>query len=151
AACGRAEVLMRLAPVVQDGVRVRVDYERADGERAERRLEPQRVLSMGGRWYLFAWDLDREDWRTFRLDRMHAVHASTFPITERPTPDIEAVVRESITTGGYSKTATVRVLAPFEEVAPHVPARAGTVTADGPAPCSLRAGSRCTGPGWAPR
>lgn len=137
----RSEVLMRLATAVRDGVRVRVDYERADGERAERRLEPQRVLSMEGRWYLFAWDLDREDWRTFRLDRMHAVHASTFPITERPTPDIEAVVRESITTGGYAQAATVRVLAPFEEVAPHVPARAGTVTADGPAACILRAGA----------
>ena len=132
---------MSLASAVRDGVRVRVDYERADGERAERRLEPQRVLSVEGRWYLFAWDLDREDWRTFRLDRMHAVHASTFPIAERPTPDIEAVVRESITTGGYAHAATVRILAPFEAVAPHVPARAGTVTADGPDACILRAGA----------
>src|SRR5699024_6471192 len=64
-----------------------------------------------------------------------------FPITERPTPDSEAVVRESITTGGYAQAATVRILAPFEEVAPHVPARAGTVTADGPAACILRAGA----------
>src|SRR5699024_12811221 len=94
----RPEVRMTLATAVRDVVRVRVDYGRADGERAERRLEQQRVLSVEGRWYLFAWDLDREDWRTFRLDRMHAVHASTFPIAERPTPDIEAVVRESITT-----------------------------------------------------
>src|SRR5699024_2245334 len=67
----RSEVLMSLASAVRDGVRVRVDYERADGERFERRLEPYRVLSVEGRWYLFAWDLAREDWRTFRLDRMH--------------------------------------------------------------------------------
>ena len=141
AAGTRSEVLMTLASAVRDGVRVRVDYERADGERGERRLEPYRVLSMEGRWYLFAWDLGREDWRTFRLDRMHAVHASTFAITQRPAPDIEAAVRESITVGGYSRAATVRILAPLEEVAPRVPARAGTVTADGPGACILRAGA----------
>ncbi|ATG56218.1 DNA-binding protein [Brachybacterium ginsengisoli] len=137
----RSEVLMTLATAVRDGVRVRVDYERADGERAERRLEPHRVLSMEGRWYLFAWDLDREDWRTFRLDRMLAVHASTFAFTPRPTPDIEAAVRESITVGAYPHSVTVRILAPLEEIAPQVPARAGTVTADGPDACVLRAGA----------
>lgn len=137
----RSEVLMTLATAVRDGVRVRTDYERADGERTERRLEPHRVLSMEGRWYLFAWDLDREDWRTFRLDRMHAVHASTFTITPRPTPDIEAAVRESITVGAYPRAVTVRILAPLAEIAPKVPARAGTVTADGPEACVLRAGA----------
>ncbi|HLS72925.1 MAG TPA: YafY family protein [Actinomycetaceae bacterium] len=137
----RSEVLMALASAVRDGVRVRVDYERADGERFERRLEPYRVLSVEGRWYLFAWDLDREDWRTFRLDRMHEVHASTFTFTPRPTPDIEQTVRESITVGVYTQAATVRILAPLEEVAEKVPARAGTVTADGDAACILRAGA----------
>ena len=137
----RSEVLMALASAVRDRVRVRVDYERADGVRGERRLEPYRVLSMEGRWYLFAWDLGREDWRTFRMDRMHAVHPSTFPIGERPVPDIEAEVRESITVGGYPRTATVRIVAPLEEVAPRVSARAGTVTADGPEACILRAGA----------
>ncbi|WP_299301449.1 YafY family protein [uncultured Brachybacterium sp.] len=137
----RAEVLLALATAVRDRRRIRVDYEKLGGERGERRLEPHRVLSVEGRWYLFAWDLDREDWRTFRLDRMHAVHPSTFTITERPTPDIEATVRESITVGGYRAAATVRILAPFEEVAPQVPARSGTVTADGPGACILRAGA----------
>ena len=137
----RSEVLMALASAVRDGVRVRVDYERADGERFERRLEPYRVLSVEGRWYLFAWDLEREDWRTFRLDRMHEVHASTFTFTPRPTPDIEQTVRESITVGVYTQAATVRILAPLEEVAEKVPARAGTVTADGDAACILRAGA----------
>lgn len=137
----RSEVLTALATAVRDRVRVRVDYVRADGERAERRLEPYRVLSVEGRWYLFAWDLVREDWRTFRLDRMGEVHVSTFPLAERPTPDIEQAVRESITVGGYATAATVRILAPFDQVAPQVPARSGTVTADGPQACILRAGA----------
>src|SRR5699024_6968981 len=136
----RSEVLMSLASAVRDGVRVRVDYERADGERFERRLEPYRVLSVEGRWYLFAWDLAREDWRTFRLDRMHEVHASTFTFTPRPTPDIEQTVRESLTVGVYTHAATVRILARAEQVAALVPARAGTITADGQDTCILRAG-----------
>lgn len=137
----RSEVLLSLVTAVRDAVRVRVDYERADRERFERRLEPRRVLSMEGRWYLFAWDLDREDWRTFRLDRMHAVHASTLPIVDRPTPDIEAAVRESITVGGYRAACTVRILAPYAQVAPWISARTGTLEADGEEACVLRAGS----------
>ncbi|AXK46756.1 helix-turn-helix transcriptional regulator [Brachybacterium saurashtrense] len=136
-----AAVLTALATAVRDRVRVRVDYVRADGERAERRLEPYRVLSVEGRWYLFAWDLDREDWRTFRLDRMGTVQVSTFTISERTAPDIEQAVHESITVGGYAAAATVRILAPAEEIAPRIPARAGTVTADGPGACLLRAGA----------
>lgn len=137
----RSEVLIALASAVRDGVRVRVDYERADGERFERRLEPYRVLSVEGRWYLFAWDLDREDWRSFRLDRMHEVHASTFTFTPRPTPDIEQTVRESITVGAYVQETTVRILRPAEEVATMVSARAGTLTPDGDSACILRAGA----------
>ena len=137
----RSEVLMALATAVRDGVRVRLDYERADGERFERRIEPYRVLSVEGRWYLFAWDLDREDWRTFRLDRMHAVHPSTFTFAARETPDIEHAVRESITVAGYRAACTVRILAPYAQVAPMISARTGTLEADGEEACLLRAGA----------
>ena len=137
----RSEVLMALATAVRDGVRVRLDYERADGERFERRIEPYRVLSVEGRWYLFAWDLEREDWRTFRLDRMHAVHPSTFTFAARETPDIEHAVRESITVAGYRAACTVRILAPYAQVAPMISARTGTLEADGEDACVLRAGA----------
>lgn len=136
-----AAVLIALATAVRDGLRVRLDYEKWDGERGERRIEPRRVLSVDGRWYLFAWDLDREDWRTFRLDRMHMVHPSTFPITPRPTPDIEATVRESITVGGYSTEVIARIRRPLHEVEKLIPVRAATVTADGEDACIVRAGS----------
>ena len=137
----RSEVLMALATAVRDEVRVRLDYERADGERFERRIEPYRVLSVEGRWYLFAWDLDREDWRTFRMDRMHAVHPSTFTFAARETPDIEHAVRESITVAGYRAACTVRILAPYAQVAPMISARTGTLEADGEEACVLRAGA----------
>src|SRR5699024_6902154 len=137
----RSEVLMSLASAVRDGVRVRVDYERADGERFERRLEPYRVLSVEGRWYLFAWALAREDWRTFRLDRMHEAHAATLPLPPRPTPDTDPPAREPRRVAAYPPAETVRILARAEQVAALVPARAGTITADGQDTCILRAGA----------
>ncbi|MEE1650222.1 YafY family protein [Brachybacterium sp. J144] len=136
----RSEVLVTLASAVRDRVRVRVDYERADGERFERRLEPYRVLSMEGRWYLYAFDLEREDWRTFRLDRMHEVAASTFSFAPRDTGDIEQRVRESIAVRGYERSVTVRILAPYERIAPQVSARSVTLEPDGEGACVLRAG-----------
>lgn len=135
-------VLVTLARAVRDGLQLRVDYERRDGHRALRRIEPYRVMSVEGRWYLFCYDLDREDWRTFRLDRMHEVRTSTFPIRpRRPPEDIEATVRESLTQGPYPHSACVRVRRPLAEVAPQIPALVGTVEADGEESCLLRTGA----------
>lgn len=40
------------------------------GDGPPRRAEPHHLITWGGRWYLVAWDLDRDDWRTFRADRI---------------------------------------------------------------------------------
>ncbi len=56
---------------VRDRHVLRFDYgARDDADAPRRRVEPHEVVSRGGRWYLVAWDLEREDWRIFRLDRM---------------------------------------------------------------------------------
>ena len=72
---------------------------------------------------------------------MHAVHVSTFTFPPRPTPDVEDLVRESITVRAYETACTVRILAPYDRVAPEIGARAGTLTPDGDAACILRAGA----------
>src|SRR5919112_4358487 len=64
------EVLMVLAAVCRDRERLRFDYADNSGAATVRAVEPYRLVSWGRRWYLFAWDLDRDDWRTFRVDRM---------------------------------------------------------------------------------
>lgn len=120
-------VLLVLARAVRDGVQVRLDYRRADGERSSRRLEPYRVLAVDGRWYLFAWDLDREDWRTFRLDRILEARPSTFRFAPRETPDVDEHVRASITGARAPRPMTVRLRASAEEVAARIPASVGTV------------------------
>lgn len=64
--------LTMLAAAVEGSERVRFDYEAADGTRSERRVEPYGIVSVGRRWYLIAYDVDRDDWPTFRLDRWSA-------------------------------------------------------------------------------
>lgn len=129
--------LVILAGAVRDGVEARLDYERADGHRSTRRVEPYRVLTIEGRWYLFAWDLERADWRTFRLDRMHEARASTFRFAPRPTPDIEAHVRAAVARGGRAGRVIVRFSVPAAQLRPRIPPTAGTVEADGEDACLL--------------
>src|SRR5690606_35317720 len=65
------EVLVTLAAACRDGVRLGFAYRAHDGTSSERRVEPLRLAHTGNRrWYLVAWDLDRDAWRTFRVDRV---------------------------------------------------------------------------------
>lgn len=61
-------VLEATSAAVRDRVVLRFDY--GDADRPPRRTEPHAVVAREGRWYLLAWDLDADGWRTFRLDRM---------------------------------------------------------------------------------
>jgi predicted DNA-binding transcriptional regulator YafY len=60
-------VLVALSAAVHACEVLRFDYA---GSAAPRRVQPHHVVTWGGRWYLVAWDLDRDDWRTFRADRI---------------------------------------------------------------------------------
>jgi predicted DNA-binding transcriptional regulator YafY len=63
-------VLTAVAQACRDAERLRFRYTARDGEQSDRHVEPHRLVSLGRRWYLVAYDLDRLDWRTFRLDRL---------------------------------------------------------------------------------
>ena len=63
-------VLTVLAGACRDRERLRFDYRGHDGTVGRRHVEPYRLVSWGRRWYLVAWDPDRDDWRTFRVDRI---------------------------------------------------------------------------------
>ena len=119
------DVLLVLARACRDTVRVTFDYTAVDGAATSRRVEPYRLVVVGPRWYLFAYDLDREDWRTFRLDRMSSVAPGTWRFTPREHADPASYVQRSVVSSPYRWTARVRVDAPHEEVARRVPPRAG--------------------------
>ena len=107
------------------------DHDRASSTRMEaleRRVEPVRIVVLGSHWYLYAFDLDRSDWRVFRLDRMSQVHETTFAFAPRNHPDAEAAVRSAVTTAAYRHTVILHVDAAGAEVESWFPTRSATIT-----------------------
>lgn len=121
------DVLLVLARACRDTVRVRFGYAAHDGTASQRRVEPYRLVVMGLRWYLFAFDVDRDDWRTFRLDRMREVEPTTWRFRPREHPDPVAHVQRGVTSSPYRFTARVLVHAPAEQVAASVAPRSAVV------------------------
>jgi predicted DNA-binding transcriptional regulator YafY len=64
------DVLIATAAACRDRQRLRFDYQGHGGAESVRVTEPHELVIWGRRWYLVAWDVDRADWRTFRVDRM---------------------------------------------------------------------------------
>ncbi|MFK0239233.1 helix-turn-helix transcriptional regulator [Microbacterium sp. NPDC090281] len=82
-------VLEAASAAVRDRQVLRFDYGPAQ-DRPARRTEPHAVVAREGRWYLLAWDLEADDWRTFRLDRMHPRIPTGPSFTPRPLPAADA-------------------------------------------------------------
>jgi predicted DNA-binding transcriptional regulator YafY len=83
-----------IAQACRDQERLRFGYQTREGAEGERRVEPYRLVVAGRRWYLLAWDLDRDDWRTFRVDRLHDVASTGWRFEARtlPAEDVAAFV-----------------------------------------------------------
>jgi len=122
-----ADSLLVLARATRDRVRVELSYTAAGAEPSVRRVEPYQLVATGRRWYLLAYDLDRDDWRTFRMDRLGEVRATTFRFALRHAPDAAAYVQRSVTVSPYQHEARVIVHAPAEAVRQRVPPTVGSV------------------------
>src|SRR3954454_12012028 len=93
------QALTVIAAACRDTERIRFGYRARDDTETRREVEPLSLVNAGRRWYLVAWDGGRDDWRSFRLDRM-ARPASTgvrFSPRKLPARDAAAFVRQSIT------------------------------------------------------
>jgi predicted DNA-binding transcriptional regulator YafY len=93
-----AAALATIAQGCRDSERLRFAYTPRAGQAADRHAEPYRLVWVGRRWYLVAFDLDRSDWRTFRVDRMSAARSTgaRFRQRELPAADAAAYVRERL-------------------------------------------------------
>ena len=134
-----ASLLATLASACRDQLRLSFSYEDGKGRATQRSVEPQGVVHTGMRWYLVAWDCDRGDWRTFRIDRMVAKPEVGAHFVPRPGPDggdLKAYVSRSITAAPHPDQAQVVLHAPYAEMARRIPQSAGVVT-------TLADGQRC--------
>jgi predicted DNA-binding transcriptional regulator YafY len=98
-------VLTTLALACRDAERVRFSYTAAGGQQTGRHVEPHRLVLLGRRWYLAGYDLDRNGWRSYRLDRLAGPRGTgaRFRPRELPAADAAAFVRAGIqsTRAGY--------------------------------------------------
>jgi len=92
------QALTTAAQACRDTERLHFDYITADHQRSQRHVEPHRLVSLDRNWYLVAYDIDRHDWRSFRLDRLTASRATGARFAPRPLPahDAAAFVRAGI-------------------------------------------------------
>ncbi|MDP9867165.1 MULTISPECIES: helix-turn-helix transcriptional regulator [Streptosporangium] len=109
------DTLALLAQASRDHERLRFGYRRRDGTRSARLVEPYRLASTGRRWYLVGWDVEREDWRTFRVDRLAAPLATGVRSGPREPPP--GYVEESVVAPISRYRAVVTVHAPLAVVA----------------------------------
>jgi predicted DNA-binding transcriptional regulator YafY len=110
--------LVSVAQACRDLERMQFNYAGRDGSPGERRVEPYRLVLLGRRWYLIAWDLDRVDWRSFRLDRLfepRRIGAQFIP-RELPFDDAAEFLRRSIESVARPLEVEAIVDAPAEEV-----------------------------------
>ena len=135
------DVLMTLARASRDREHVSAAYVDRSGTGTERRLEPYQLVTTGRRWYLLAYDRDRQDWRSLRLDRMSDVRARGSTFTPRAAPDAAAFIRHSISASPYRYVARVRYFVPENVVAQHFSTTSVTIEPDGPDACVLTAGA----------
>lgn len=105
------EALTVLASGVAAHERLRFRYSAADGAATRRLVEPHRLVAAGRRWYLVAYDNDREDWRLFRVDRISApqLTGARLPQRELPGGDAGAYVTQKLAglRRGYRAVATL--------------------------------------------
>jgi predicted DNA-binding transcriptional regulator YafY len=135
------DVLMTLARACRDREHVAAGYVDRAGNRTERRLEPYQLVTTGRRWYLLAYDRDRQDWRSLRLDRMDDMVARGTTFVPRHAPDAASYVRRSISASPYRHVARVRYFAPQEVVAQHFSPNSATIEPDGPEHCIVTTGA----------
>ncbi|GCB48514.1 YafY family protein [Streptomyces sp. NL15-2K] len=134
------ETLTAMASTVAGRERLRFAYRARDGIESRRVVEPYRLVSTGQRWYLVAYDLDRGDWRTFRVDRVSEPFATgaRFAPRELPTGSAAEYLRQSMYGRQETYGFTVTFDATPEAVAARAPAWLGVPEALDGGGCVMR-------------
>jgi predicted DNA-binding transcriptional regulator YafY len=148
----RADVLAAVAQTTRDTERLRFAYRarggQAAGEEVRRHVEPHQLVTVGRRWYLVGYDLDRQDWRSFRLDRLRDPTGTRARFRPRGIPggDAAAYVRNGLSRNEAGMRVVARVSAPAAQVESRV-GRWATVEPVGEDEC--RVTMQATDPRWA--
>lgn len=116
-----AATLTAIAVACRDQQRLRFPYAGRDGG-TRRHVEPLGLAHTGRRWYLVAWDVDKADWRTFRVDRIEGepTPGARFTPREPPAEDLAAYVARQLSVTSYPYEVRLVLHAPYEVLAPRM-------------------------------
>lgn len=117
-----AELLGQLALVCRDRDRIRFHYAARNGTESERLVEPHSIVSSSRHWFLVAWDVDRADWRTFRVDRMSRFFNTRVRGPERALPAEDAAEFLAAAVSQLAdarQTADIVIELPFDVMTAH--------------------------------
>jgi predicted DNA-binding transcriptional regulator YafY len=138
-----ADQLANVAAACRDRIRLRFAYVAKDGSATQRSIDPNALVHSGRHWYLVAFDLGREDWRTFRLDRIRGrVRPGERGVRrEVPGGDPAAYVRRQLRVAeageGEAPRGRIRVALPAGEVRARIPERYAAIEPDGDDACTV--------------
>ena len=131
-----------IASACRDSECLRFAYRSRDGTDSRRLVEPHILVNLGRRWYLVAWDRSREDWRTFRVDRLTRPASTGVRFAPRrlPAKDAAAYVEQSITGAPNRYEARVTLYVAADQIARRVPPHSGTIEPIDAQSCEYRTG-----------
>jgi predicted DNA-binding transcriptional regulator YafY len=134
------EALTAIAGACRDRELLRFAYRSRDGTESRRCVEPHSLVNVGHRWYLAAWDREREDWRTFRVDRLEGPSPAGGRSAPRELPhaDPAAYVAANLSGAPYRYQARLILHATAEEAARGSATMGGTVEALDERTCEYR-------------
>jgi predicted DNA-binding transcriptional regulator YafY len=138
-------LLALLAAAARDREILRFAYSDYSGAATERRVEPYRLVNWGRRWYLVAFDVDRDDWRKFRVDRIEQARSVGHRFALRPLPDedLAAWVSRGTRSVQMRFRAVVDVDAPAAEIAARMGGwHEGSIEPLGSGRCRVATGAR---------
>jgi predicted DNA-binding transcriptional regulator YafY len=121
--------------------RLRFGYVDGDGRASERHAEPLRLVHTGRRWYLVAFDIDRDDWRTFRLDRVSSPRATGMRSARRPEPDPIELVERGVAIDVYTHRGTIQLDTTVEDARRVIATTVGALEAIDADQCRLVIGA----------
>lgn len=131
-----------IAAACRDRERLRFAYRSRDRTDTRRDVEPHSLVNRSQRWYLLAWDRDREDWRSFRVDRLSRPTATGIRFTphQLPAKDAAAFVARSIAEAPNRFEARVTLHSSAEEITQRIPVHWGAITPIDERTCEYRTG-----------
>ena len=124
-------LLVRIVSACRDREGLRFAYQAFSGERRRRDVEPHELVHLGRFWYLVAWDRDRDDWRSFRLDRIEGTPSSGRRFARHPAPPdgFAAHVSRGRSASRERHRAEIVLHAPIAVLRERVPPAYGTLVA----------------------